>query len=114
MAQLIAAWDVGVQFGMYDLLEHIVPKVEQCMPWHSFEVLSLAIIVYRVDGTWLDEFERMKDMLTEYMADNFYEMVEELRDDFTSRIRKMPELERDVHRKLADRAEARAKLISNS
>jgi hypothetical protein len=113
MAQLIAAWEIGAQYVMHDLLKHIVPKLEQCMPWTSLEVLALVVIVYRVEGTLLKEIGRMKNLLTEFIADNYYEMVGdwEYRKIFLSRIRHIPELERDVHRKLANRAEESAQIL---
>ncbi|KAF2687267.1 hypothetical protein K458DRAFT_485517 [Lentithecium fluviatile CBS 122367] len=108
MAQLVAAWEIAERYGMDDLLGHIVSKIEECMPWDPVEVLAFAIVVYGTEGSWLEEIENMKKMLTEYMAGNFYEMIEELPKDFLFRLRQIPELQRDVHRRIANNADERA------
>jgi hypothetical protein len=107
IAECIAAWKVGDELGMLDLLELVMEKSQKAMPWTDIEVTIFSSVVYQTGGSFLDSHETMKDLLAGYIADNFYEMLSRYGDDFTDPFRRRPELERDVFSKLAAAAEKR-------
>ncbi|KAF1959936.1 hypothetical protein CC80DRAFT_591082 [Byssothecium circinans] len=106
-AECVSAWEVADALGMEDLLEYIACKMEHVMPWTSSEVLAFVAIVYRTSGAPLDGHERMKGLLTDFMADNWHEMVREFGVGLWRRVWRVPELERDVLGKVAVRAQRR-------
>jgi len=107
MAECITAWEAADRLGMEDLLELVVDKSKQTMPWTYEEVSYFSGIVYRMAGSLLDSHETMKDLLADYIANNYYDILESFGDIFTTGMRKIPELERDVFKKLVASAERR-------
>ncbi|KAF2872063.1 hypothetical protein BDV95DRAFT_606624 [Massariosphaeria phaeospora] len=95
-AQCSAAWAVAEELGMEDLLQHIAVKIQKTKPWGLEEVWSLAGLVYKMDGTPLPAHEMMKDRLSEYIAENYYQYVAEHTSAFVDRMQRFPELEEDV------------------
>ncbi|KAF2644991.1 hypothetical protein P280DRAFT_504463 [Massarina eburnea CBS 473.64] len=106
-AECVSAWDIADKLSMEDLLEHICDKMEYVGPWSSAEVLVFVELVYRTPGTPLDGYARMKDMLTEYIADNYYALMRDNHAAMTRRLKMFPELERDVMKKVMERAQRR-------
>lgn len=107
MTQCIAAWDAGEKLGMDDLLKHVSKKVETTKPWSMEEVLAFAIIVFDAQDSFFDAQAAMKNKLTDFIADNFWEYVSVHGDVFIDRVRRLPELDRDIHLKMASRATQR-------
>lgn len=107
MAECMAAWEVADRLGMEDLLDLVIAKSRQAMPWSLEEVSVYASIVYRTADSLLDSHATMKYMLAEFIAENFYDYLDQFGEMFTTGMRKFPELERDVFKKLADLADKR-------
>lgn len=105
LEQCMAAFLIGDRLGMEDLLEHIADKVGELRPWSLPNVLAFVDTVYMTSFVLLDGQRRMKDMLTEYLADEFYHQVSDPESSLRESLEKFPELERDIHRKLAEKAE---------
>jgi hypothetical protein len=102
IAQCISAWETGEKLGMDDLLEHIAEKVK-FLEWDNEDVLTLAILIYRTSGPSLHAHDMMKDWISSYLAHHFWTYI---KDDvvgpfFRKRLRRLPELERDVFVKRA-------------
>jgi hypothetical protein len=102
--QCVAAWEVGEKMGMCDLLDHIVEKMKNLMPWAQEEVAVLAMMVYKINGAPLDAYQNIKDLISDYIADNFYDMIRDQAESFQEYLRNTKELARDVYGKMADRA----------
>jgi hypothetical protein len=103
IAQCVTAWEAGEKLGMDDLLEHIAEKV-QYLEWDKEDVLTLAIMVYRTLGPALPAHTTMREYLSSLMAHHFWSYV---KDDvvgpyFRKRLRRLPEMERDVLEKRAE------------
>ncbi|KAJ4304999.1 hypothetical protein N0V90_000527 [Kalmusia sp. IMI 367209] len=105
LAQCAAAWEIGDRLGMEDLLEHIAEKLEQLRPWELEDAFIFATIVYMTPDALLDGHERVKRLLTDFLAENFYDLARKHGDSFTYRLQKVPELERDIHLKMVELAE---------
>jgi hypothetical protein len=105
MAQCIATWDVADQLGIQELLDLIVTRAQAAMPWSTEEVTYFSGVVYRVDGSVFGAHVEMKKLLAGYIADNFWDMVENFGRAFTDDLKQIPELERDIFARLRDDAE---------
>ncbi|KAH7400568.1 hypothetical protein DE146DRAFT_612058 [Phaeosphaeria sp. MPI-PUGE-AT-0046c] len=100
IAQCVSTWEMGDKLGMYDLLEHIVEKV-QYFEWDNTDVLIFAVIVYRTPDQPTPAHESMRDWLSGYLAQHFWTYI---RDDtigplFRQRLKAIPDLERQVFEK---------------
>ncbi|KAL1610275.1 hypothetical protein SLS60_001940 [Paraconiothyrium brasiliense] len=107
IAECAAAWPIADQIVLEDLLDHIIAKVQQARPWQPEEAWFFALIVYETPGTPLEAYRLMKDMIAKSLADNLFELIRRLDEDFICRFQKLPELQRDVYRKLVEKAEQR-------
>jgi hypothetical protein len=101
-AQCISAWESAEKLGMDDFLDHIAKKVG-FLAWDHAEVLAMAIIVYRGRGAVLCAHERMREWASGYLAQHFWALTKdpEIGSIFRKRLRKLPELQRDVFVKRA-------------
>jgi hypothetical protein len=102
IAQCMSAWATAEKLGMDDLLEHIAEKVK-FLEWDNEDVLTLAIIIYRTSGPSLHAHDTMRDWISSSLAHHFwtYTKDEAVAPYFRKRLRKLPELERDVFVKRA-------------
>jgi hypothetical protein len=82
---------------MDDLLMHIAEKVE-FLEWDNADVLTLAILIYRATGPSFDAHNKMRDWVSSYMAHHYWSFIKdvEIGSIFIKRLRRLPELERDV------------------
>ena len=103
IAQCVSAWETSEKLSMDDMLEHIAEKVK-FLEWDNEDVLTLAILVYRTSGASLHAHEMMKDWISDFLAHHFWSYVkdETIGHYFRKRIRRLPELERDVFVKRAE------------
>ncbi|KAF1978340.1 hypothetical protein BU23DRAFT_498278 [Bimuria novae-zelandiae CBS 107.79] len=101
-----AAWPIADRLVLEDFLDLIVVKVRQTRPWHFEESWALAKIVYQEEGSALDAYVAMKEMLAESIAENFYTMALQLGAEFLGPLQQLPELRRDVHKRLFDNAQS--------
>jgi hypothetical protein len=97
IAECASAWQTAEKLSMIDLLEHIAEKVG-FLEWEHEDVLMMAIIVYRTQGPTFDAHKTMRDWISSYIAHHFWSYIKdaEIGDIFRKRLRKLPELERDV------------------
>jgi hypothetical protein len=99
-----ATWPIADRIVLEDLLDHIVKKVQQAqLQWD--EAWFLALMVYETSGTPLNAYKLMKEHLVEVIADNFLYYVYEHGDKVTEPLRGLPELQRDVYRRLLESTE---------
>lgn len=107
IAECIAAWEVADKLCIEDMLEHVLKKSQQAMPWSTEEVTYFAGIVYKTTDSMFKCYKDMKELLSEYIAAKYYDIIEKYGETFTSRMRNIAELERDVFKKLMMKAEQR-------
>lgn len=102
IAQCVSAWDTAEKLYMDDMLEYIAEKVG-FLQWDNEDVLTLAILVYRTDGPSLHAHDMMKDWISAFLAHHFWAYIkdETIGHYFRKRLRRLPELERDVFEKRA-------------
>lgn len=102
IAQCVSAWETGEKLGMDDMLEHIAEKIK-FLEWDNEDVLTLAILIYRSSGPSLHAHEVMKDWVSSYLAHHFWVYIKDdtIGEYFRKRMRRLPELERDVFVKRA-------------
>jgi hypothetical protein len=102
IAQCVSAWETAETLSMNDMLEHISEKVK-FLEWDNEDVLTLAILVYRSSGPSLHAHEMMKDWISGFLAHHFWTYIkdEAIGHYFRKRLRRLPELERDVFEKRA-------------
>lgn len=102
IAQCVSAWEAGDKLGMFDLLEHIVDKV-QFFEWDNADVLILAVIIYRTPDPPTTAHEDMRNWISSYLAQHFWTYIrdETMGHLFRRKLRAMPELEREVFEKRA-------------
>lgn len=108
-AECIAAWKTAELLGMDDLLDFIVLKMRNARAWWDmFHVMVFACEIYESDVA-LDAHAEMKAMLSDAIAEDFDVYIEDdtLRGEFTTRLKQLPDLRRDVFSKAADQAERR-------
>lgn len=107
LAECAATWPIADRLVLEDLLDRIVVKVQQTQPWGPEEAWILAMIVYQDEGSALDAYVTMKEALSGFIADNFHAMGIQLGADFFIPMKNLPELERDVYKRLFQKAEER-------
>jgi hypothetical protein len=97
IAQCASAWQTAEKLNMDDLLMHIAEKVE-FLEWDNADVLTLAILIYRATGPSFDAHNKMRDWVSSYMAHHYWSFNKdvEIGSIFIKRLRRLPELERDV------------------
>ena len=97
VAQCVSAWETAEKLGLDDMLELIAEKVK-FLSWDNADALTWAIIVYRTSGPVLPAHEAMRDWISGYLAHHFWTYIkdETMHSVFRKRIRKLPELERDI------------------
>jgi hypothetical protein len=97
IAQCVAAWEAAEKLGMDDMLDHIADKVK-FFEWDNEDILILAIVIYRSEGPTLPAHTALREWTSSSLAHHFWTYI---RDEtvgplFRKRLRKIPELERDV------------------
>jgi hypothetical protein len=102
IAQCISAWEIGEKLNMDDLLEHIAEKV-RFLEWDNEDVLMVAIVIYRTSGPSLHAHDTMRDWISSFLAHHFWTYIkdEDVGPYFRKRLRRLPELERDIFVKRA-------------
>lgn len=109
-AQCMSTWRAAEKLGMDDLLNHIVEKVyaahEERYLWDLWNPVVFACSIYRSDIA-LDAHTELKALLSEFIAEYFHAYLD---DDYTSgilltQLKQLPDMERDIMRKRADRLE---------
>ncbi|KAL5388429.1 hypothetical protein DPSP01_003003 [Paraphaeosphaeria sporulosa] len=105
------AWPIADRIVLEDMLDHIVAKVQQAQVQEWELAWALALIVYETSGTPLDAYKLMKELLVEVIAADFLAKVDtyatEHGNDIIDHLRDLPELERDIYRRLLETAEQR-------
>lgn len=97
-AECMSAWRTAEVLSMDDLLEHIVDKLRTAQPlWDLWNVFAFACSIYQNEVS-LQAHDKMKTLFSEYIADLFYIYLEDdhLSSTFLTRLKQLPELERDV------------------
>lgn len=108
-AECMSAWKTAELLSMDDLLEHIVNKIWATRPWWDlFNVMLFACFIYE-NETPLQAHGDLKDLLSDFIAEHYDIYVEDdsLRAEFMTRLKQLPELRRDVHKKIAEQTEQR-------
>lgn len=102
IAQCVSAWEVADKLGFFDLLEHIVEKV-QFYEWDNVDVLILAVIIYRSPHEPTEAHLTMRNWISGYLAQQFWSYVrdETLGHLFRRKLKAIPALEREVFEKRA-------------
>jgi len=114
-AQCISAWKTAEILSMDDLLEHVVKKIRAAQPWWDlWNVMAFACSVYQSDVS-LQAHDDLKEMFSDYIADLFFVYLDDnyLSGTFTTRLKQLPELERDVLTKRVAQLEARSQPQQN-
>lgn len=93
-----SAWKVADALVMDDLLYYVVEKMEMVRPWGLVETLAFAKEVYNTVDAPLPAYKKMKDALSELVADNYLEYLSDYPELFGQRMIKLPEFLNDVHR----------------
>ena len=104
-AQCVSAWRTAESLSMDDLLEHIVEKLRNARPfWDLWNVFAFACSIYQSEVS-LQAQDELKDLFSEFIANHFYIYVEDdhLRNTFLTRLKQLPELEKDVLLKIVAR-----------
>lgn len=100
-AQCISAWRTAELLSMDDLLEHIVGKIRATQPWWDmFNVMAFACSMYQSQIS-LQAHDDMKTLLSGYIAEHWFIYAEDdnLSSHFFTRLKQLPELERDIFAK---------------
>lgn len=102
IAQCVSAWEAADKLGMFDLLEHIVGKI-QFYEWENADVLILAVIIYRSPHEPTEAHQNMRNWISSYLAQHFWTYVrdETMGHLFRRKLKALPELEREVFEKRA-------------
>ncbi|KAJ8111282.1 hypothetical protein OPT61_g6091 [Boeremia exigua] len=111
-AQCISAWRTAELLSMDDLLEHIVEKMRGTQAWWDlWSVMAFACSIYQSEVP-LQAHRELKTLFSEYIADLFFVYIEDhaLSGAFLTRLKQLPELERDVLMKRVSQLEARPQL----
>ncbi|KAF9740168.1 hypothetical protein PMIN02_002730 [Paraphaeosphaeria minitans] len=105
------AWPIADRIVLEDMLDYIVTKVQQAQVQEWELAWTLALMVYETSGTPLNAYKIMKELLVEVIADDFLAKVDayatEHGNDIIDHLRDLPELERDIYRRLLEAAEQR-------
>ncbi|KAG9192050.1 hypothetical protein G6011_10784 [Alternaria panax] len=102
-AQCVSAWITAEKLGMFDMMDHIVYKLERLPEPEMQTVLVFACQVYCSQDTALASQARLKDYLAMYVANNWWIYLDDdnLSSAFIQKLKTLPKLERDVyHRRL--------------
>ncbi len=96
--QICSTWTTADKLGMTDLLDHIVERMEALRPWDLVNVLAFIRCIYASPGSSLPAHVDMKHMLATYIAENYWEYIDDdgLKGLFAQRLKDLPELERDI------------------
>lgn len=97
-AQCISAWKTAEILSMDDLMEHIVQKIRAAQPWWDlWNVMAFACSIYQSEVT-LQAHNDLKALFSEYIAELYFIYLEDdhLSGTFLTRLKQLPELERDV------------------
>jgi hypothetical protein len=110
-AQCVSAWVTPEKLGMSDMMDHVVEKLEGRIEPGMYDVLVFACQVYGSQDTALPSQARLKEYLAMYIAENrlIYLDDDNLNSDFIKRLKKLPELERDIIRRRLPLLEERIK-----
>jgi hypothetical protein len=103
-AQCISAWRAAELLSMGDLLDHIVEKLRATREdWDLYNVMAFACTLYQTSDYQLEAHEMMKDLLTTYIAEYFfiYFDADDLRTEFSDRLKQSSDFRRDVMIKVA-------------
>lgn len=106
-AECVAAWKIADRLVIEDLLDLIVVKIQQTLPWDRDDAWTLAKIVYETEGSPLKAYASMKGLVAEGVADNLLDLAVTQGEYFVEPLRELPELQRDVYKRLMERAEAK-------
>lgn len=108
-AECMSAWKTAELLSMDDLLEHIVEKVRSTRPWWDlFNIMLFACFIY-TNEVPLDAHNDLKSLLSDFIAEHYDIYVEDdvLRAEFMTRLKQLPELKRDVLKKVVEQSEHR-------
>ncbi|KAF2444814.1 hypothetical protein P171DRAFT_283875 [Karstenula rhodostoma CBS 690.94] len=105
LQECVDAWPIADRIVLEDMLDHIVTKVQQAQLQLWEEAWVLALLVYETPGTPLGAYKLMKEFLVEMLAANFLEKVYDYGAVVIDRLRDLPELQRDVYKRLLATAE---------
>ncbi|KAH6616305.1 hypothetical protein C7974DRAFT_42200 [Boeremia exigua] len=106
-AQCMSAWNTAELLSMDDLLEHISVKISAARPWWDlWNVMAFACSIYQSDLA-LQAHDELKALFSEYIADLFHIYLDDdyLSSTFLTRLKQLPELERDILTKRVARLE---------
>ena len=97
--QCIAAWGVAEKLRMSDLMDHIVDKLERHIEPELQAVLIFACRIYESCDTGLPSRDRLRDYLATHIAENWWIYLgdDHLSGVFIERLKRLPELERDIY-----------------
>ncbi|CAI9635863.1 hypothetical protein GT037_000922 [Alternaria burnsii] len=100
-AQCVSAWFTAEKLGMSDMMDHVVEKLEGCIEPEMQDVLVFAYQVYVSQNTALPSQVRLKDYLAMCIAENWWIYLDDdnLSSDFIEKVKRLPELERDIYQR---------------
>lgn len=101
----MSAWEVADRMVLEDLLDLVVVKIRETRPWGLEEIIIMAKEVYKEEGSALGAHAGMKEMIADAIADNFQALAMDYGAIFFDSWNALPELQRDVLKKLSKRAE---------
>jgi hypothetical protein len=107
------AWEVAEDLVLDDMMQLMVEKMKAMQPWPLLETLIFASTVYSelyLTAYAVPAAKDMKDLLSGYIADNFWIYLSDYSVIFRERLGKYPELRRDVYRMMAKEAEEELEL----
>jgi hypothetical protein len=108
-AECMSAWKTAELLSMDDLLEHIVEKVRSTRPWWDlFNVMLFVCFIYDNEVP-LEAHNDFKNLLSDFIAEHYDIYIEDdvLRAEFMTRFKQLPELKRDVLKKIVEQSEQR-------
>lgn len=111
-AECMSAWQTAEILNMDDLLEHVIDKLRSNRPWWDlFDVMLFVCIIYGSENP-LAAHNHLKPLLSEFIAEHYDVYIEDdyLRAGFMTRVKELPELRRDVHKKIVEQTERRLEL----
>ncbi|PVI07325.1 hypothetical protein DM02DRAFT_648821 [Periconia macrospinosa] len=100
------AWVIADTLGMHDLLQHIVHKLNELVPWDPLEVLSFATIAFddtNGGGILPEEHTELREMLAGFLADQYYRVLSMLGMNFVKKMNEFPGMGEMIHTKLAEK-----------
>ncbi|KAH8732366.1 hypothetical protein GQ44DRAFT_602102 [Phaeosphaeriaceae sp. PMI808] len=120
--QCVSAWEAAEKLGAHDMLYHIAVKV-QTLAWDDDNLLALANVVYRSSGPAVHAQEELKDAHTELkewisetLAHRFWAIIDDktIGKRFRRRLKRFPELERNVFSQRAQRLTMGAEMVEDA